>query len=418
MKVSDVLREDVRPALGCTEPACVAWAAASAAAQAGGEIRRVHLRVDPRMFKNCFAVGIPHSGGRMGIRWALALGVFVPDPSAGLEVFRQVDGQVVERGRKLLESPAVEIEVDPSREDLFVEVCVERDGGRGRAVVEGDHTHMTILERNGTGIPLTTGVSRGDGVAAVREKLAGMDFHELIELARSLEEESRRVLRRSASTNLAIAQHGLALFPERFTRVEGESARDRIGRLVCAGVFARMSGEDMVVMTVGGSGNKGITCMVPVELWGRELGAPREAVDEALALSVLLTSAATHHLGALSAICGTANAAGIGIAGGVVLLEGGGAEEVSLAVTNMVGNLSGMICDGAKIGCGLKGLTAVDAGFRAATLALAGVGIPETDGIVGPDGMTSLLNLGRLARGGSAGLEGEIIAIMQEKISG
>ncbi len=84
MKVSDVLREDVRPALGCTEPACVAWAAASAAAQAGGEIRRVHLRVDPRMFKNCFAVGIPHSGGRMGIRWALALGVFVPDPSAGL----------------------------------------------------------------------------------------------------------------------------------------------------------------------------------------------------------------------------------------------------------------------------------------------------------------------------------------------
>ncbi len=412
-----MLREDFRPALGCTEPACVAWAAATAAGQAEGEVRRVSLVVDPRMFKNCFAVGIPHSGGRSGIRWALALGVHAPDPSAGLEIFRQVDVEIQERAGVLAEGDRLDIRVDESRDELFVDVTVERGGGTGRAVVEEEHTRMVRLEQNGTSVPLTTGEVRTGGAAEVRRALTALGFEELVAMARDLTDEDRRVLRRGASMNLAISRHGLGLLPEQFTEGSVNGQQDRIGRLVCAGVFARMSGEDMVVMSVGGSGNKGIACLVPVELWAREQGVAREAADEALALSVLLTSASTHRLGALSAICGTSNAAGVGIAAGVVLLEGGGADEVSLAVTNMVGNLSGMICDGAKIGCGLKALTAVDAGFRAAFLALTGIGIPVTDGIVGPDGMTSLANLGRLARGGSEGLEREIIAIMQEKIS-
>jgi len=172
----------------------------------------------------------------------------------------------------------------------------------------------------------------------------------------------------------------------------------------------------MVVMTAGGSGNKGITCSVPVLLWGRERGVPRERLDEALALAVLVTSAATHHLGSLSAICGSSNAAGLGVAAGVVWLEGGGVEEISRAATNMVGNVAGTICDGAKIGCGLKALTAVDAAARCAQLALSGMAIPETDGIVGADGPSSLANLGRLARGGGPALDREIIAIMRAKL--
>ncbi|WP_306599050.1 L-serine ammonia-lyase, iron-sulfur-dependent, subunit alpha [Geothrix sp. 21YS21S-2] len=129
-----------------------------------------------------------------------------------------------------------------------------------------------------------------------------------------------------------------------------------------------------------------------------------------------MASAATWHLGSLSAICGAANAAGIGIASAFVFLEGGSHEQVSLAVNTMVGNLAGMICDGAKIGCAMKTLTGVEAAFRAASMALAGMGIPATDGIVGKDGRASLSNLGRLAQRGMAGVDTEILRIMQDKL--
>jgi L-cysteine desulfidase len=177
-----------------------------------------------------------------------------------------------------------------------------------------------------------------------------------------------------------------------------------------------MTGADYVVMSLAGSGNKGIVCSVPLALWGRLLGLPQERIDEALALACLVTSATTWHLGTLSAVCGCSNAAGIGLAAGLVALEGGGEEEVSLAVTNLVGNVAGMICDGAKIGCGLKVMTAVDAAYRAATLALNGIGIPVSDGIVGLDGRASLANLGRIANQGMVSADSEILEIMREKL--
>jgi L-cysteine desulfidase len=140
-------------------------------------------------------------------------------------------------------------------------------------------------------------------------------------------------------------------------------------------------------------------------------------VLEALALSCLVTSATTHHLGTLSAVCGCSNAAGIGLAAGLVHLEGGGERALTLAINNMVGNVTGMICDGAKIGCALKTMTAVDAAFRAASLAMGGMGIPATDGIVGASDAASLENLGRIATAGMESADREILAIMQEKLT-
>jgi L-cysteine desulfidase len=170
-------------------------------------------------------------------------------------------------------------------------------------------------------------------------------------------------------------------------------------------------------MSLSGSGNKGIVCAVPIEVAADAWGASRAAREEALALAALVTSLTTHHLGTLSAVCGCSNAAGIGLAAGLVQLQGGSAEQVSLAVNNMVGNVTGMVCDGAKIGCALKTMTAVDAAFRASTLALAGIGIPASDGIVGGDGIRSLHNLGRIATRGMVSVDREILDIMREKMT-
>jgi L-cysteine desulfidase len=291
---------------------------------------------------------------------------------------------------------------------------VERREGTGFAQIAGDHTRLVRVERDGAPVPFDAETA-GPTPASVRASVAGLSFGALIDLARSVSAADRETLRRGAELNLAIAEHGLSLFPRRFVDMAKEDPLTRVSRLVCAGVYARMWGEDFTVMSLAGSGNKGITCSVPLARYGREAGFPQARIDEALALACLVTSSTTHHLGALSAVCGCSNAAGIGLSAGVVLLEGGDERAVSRAVTNMVGNVAGMICDGAKIGCALKTMTAVDAAFRSASLALSGISIPYSDGIVGQDGTASLGNLGRIATQGMKGVDGEILAIMQRK---
>ena len=414
MRFADYQKEEIRPALGCTEPASIAFAAASAANLSTGEIKSARLVCDPRIYKNCYAVGIPHSGHQVGIKWALAIGCLLGDPSLKLECFKQIDESILEEAGKLIDSGKIHVEVDPSRQELFVDCEIERND-TVRAVVEQYHTRLALLEKNGAPVEIEVETA-STTPTSIRENLAALPFDDLIRLARSITDEDRKELRAGSDLNMAIANHGLSLFPQRFVDMARADPLTRISRLVCAGVYARMWGEDFVVTAVAGSGNKGIVCSVPLILFGKEINADAKLIDESLALACLVTSSTTHHLGTLSAVCGCSNAAGIGLAAGLVLLQGGGPDEISKAVNNMVGNVTGMICDGAKIGCALKTMTSVDAAFRSASLALSGIGIPYSDGIVGKDGLASLKNLGQIATEGMAQTDEEILKIMQEKL--
>lgn len=418
MDFTRYLAAEWKPALGCTEPASIAYATALAAAQGSGPVRSVHLVCDPRMYKNCYAVGIPHSEHKTGIQWTVAIGALLPDPSAQLECFRQITPEILEHAQQLIEAGTVTVGVDAARSGLYVDCRVVREQGVGRAVLEGLHTRVVQIERDGQPRPLPAVVGSGeaDAAAALAKELATLDFEMATHLARAISPENRVRLREGCELNLAVARHGLSLFPKSFMDLIGVDQMTRISRLVCAGVYARMSGEDFTVMTLAGSGNKGITVAVPLTLWGQEALVAPEDVDVALALACLITSQTTLRLGTLSAACGCASAAGIGLAVSLVLLQGGETDAMSLAVNNMVGNVTGMICDGAKMGCGLKTMTSVDAAFRAASLAMAGVGIPATDGIVSSHGQGSLDNLERIAQRGMASMDAEILNIMQEKL--
>jgi len=416
MRMTDFLQAEWKPSLGCTEPAAVAWAAALAAEQGGGQVRQVRLVCDPRTYKNCYAVGLPNSGGATGILWALALGAHLPDGTLGLRSFEGTGPASIEAAGVLLAQRGVTVDVDARQSSLMVDVTVVRERGVGRAVLAREHTHLSRLERDGRLVGGAESAAREEGTKSMSQAVAACSIQELIELSGTLDGGDRERLREGMALNLAIARHGLTLLPATFVAPSGQDSQTRLSRLVSAGVYARMSGEARTVMTLSGSGNKGITVSVPVSLWGRETGHPDARVEEALAFACLMTSATTWHLGTLSAICGAANAGGIGVAAALVLLEGGSAAQVGLAVANMVGNVAGMICDGAKIGCAMKTMTGVDAAFRAANLALSGIGIPATDGIVGADGEACLVNLGRLAQQGMAGVDAEILRIMQDKL--
>lgn len=417
MRLSEFLTANWKPALGCTEPAAVAWAAAMGADLGEGPVRGVRLACDSRTFKNCHAVGLPNTGRQTGILLALAIGAHLPDPSLGLRSFEAVTPEILAQAQDLLDRGQVQVEVDSHRTELWLDVTVFREGGTGRAVVEREHDHLTRLERDGVPLPVDNGAKGRETPPDLERDLASMGIGHLMDMARSATQDDRGRLREGVAMNLAMARHGVSLMPAFFSTQSGQDAQTRISRLVSAGVFARMSGEPLPVMTLAGSGNKGITVSVPFALWGIETAHAQSDIEEALAFACLMTALTTHHLGTLSAICGAANAAGIGIASGLILLQGGNASMVELAIHTMVGNLAGMVCDGAKIGCAMKTMTGVEAAFRASSLALAGIGIPPTDGIVGRDAQESLANLGRLARRGMAGVDVEILDIMRSKLS-
>lgn len=414
MIFSDYLKQEWVPALGCTEPASIALTAATAAAEASGSVKKIILTVDPKIYKNCYAVGIPNSGHKTGILWAVAIGAGLGDKSHGLECFKTITPKIIEAAEKLIASKCVHIDVDTKKTELSIDCVVERENGNGRAVISGDHTNITLVEKDGIAVSRRP-ESASSNKSLLRMKVARLSIEEMVKLARSISDDDRKKLSAGIKLNLKIAEHGLSLFPKRFVNLSSDNLA-KISKLVCAGVYARMWGEDFPVMSLAGSGNKGIVAAVPIFMHGTNLGIPPEKIEEALALTCLITSATTHYLGTLSAVCGCSNAAGIGLAAGLVLLEEGSVKEISLAINNMVGNVTGMICDGAKIGCAMKTMTAVDAAFRAATLALCGLGIPASDGIVGADGGDSLKNMGRIATRGMTSTDSEILAIMQEKL--
>ncbi|HPQ81144.1 MAG TPA: L-serine ammonia-lyase, iron-sulfur-dependent, subunit alpha [bacterium] len=415
MKFSDYLAQEWVPALGCTEPASIALAAARAASESSGRISRVLLSVDPKIYKNCYAVGIPNSDHKTGILWAVAIGANLPDADMGLESFRATTPEIIKKAGELINSGGISVEVDPSKEELWISCEVIREKGRGLAVIAGDHTNFVCVKRDDE-VTFEKDARSGSDKSEFRKGIAETKIPELVSLALSIDEGDRKLLQEGVALNTRIAEHGLTLLPKRFVDLASDEELTRISKLVCAGVYARMCGEDFPVMSLAGSGNKGIVASVPTAIHGKSAGVPESRIEESLALACLVTSATTHHLGPLSAVCGCSNAAGIGLAAGLVLMDGGGPKEIGLAINNMVGNVTGMICDGAKIGCALKTMTAVDAAFRASSLALDGMGIPVTDGIVGADGLLSLENLGRIATRGMLSTDAEILSIMEEKL--
>lgn len=416
MNISEYLAKEWVPALGCTEPASIALAAATAARALGEEPTSISLTCDARIYKNCYAVGIPRTEHRTGILWAAAIGAHLASDSLDLECFKSITPDTIERAQDLIDRKAVDVEVDTSRSNLFIDCTVKGSNSTARAVIADMHTNVVRVERDGKVIS-ESGAGETTGKDDIRREIASLTLYDMIEMAKSITAEDRDRFEEGIRLNTEISKHGLTLFPKRFIDLQTNDELTRISVHVCAAVYARMWGEEFPVMTLAGSGNKGITVSLPLAMWSELKGIPKRIKQEALALACLLTSATTHYLGTLSAVCGCSNAAGVGLAAGLVLMENGGSREISLAINNMVGNVTGMICDGAKIGCALKTMTAVDAAFRSSALAMSGVGIPPTDGIVGKTGLESLENLGRISTRGMISADAEILNIMNEKLT-
>lgn len=424
MRLMDVL-QGVQPSLGCTEPAAIALAAALAREAVGGEVKNVIIFCDANVFKNALHVNIPGVEGVKGSLMAAGLGALAGDPQLCLEIFSEVTSEDVRAARGLASQGLINVSIkDRERPGLYIEALVETDQGIGRAIIEDTHTNVTAVEVNGQPLSLPNWVGAGDrgGAQGGEAILKEMTLGEIVGLAENMTPGEMAYMLEGVQMNEAASREGLAnkaglgvgaALAELVK--EGLLADDLASQaevFAAAAVDARMSGMVVSVMASGYSGNQGIAATIPVAAVARSLEVEEEELAKAIATSHLITAYVKVHVGNLSALCGACLAGVIGAAAGIVRLLGGGTAEIGRVINIMAGNIAGVICDGAKLGCALKVGTAASVAVKSAMLAMRGMQMPKGEGIVGETAESTVHNLGLLANPGMVQADTQILQIM------
>ena len=405
-----LLREETLPAIGCTEPVAVALCAAEASACLLKEPYRLHLEVSPYILKNGMHVGIPGTAGLTGLDLACALGSLLPHPEKQMTILGDVSDEKLSKAKAIVQSGSVSVRSADTPYKVWVDVRIDAaDGHWARAVIQGTHTHVLLVEKDGQ--PLRTDRCQ----ESESRDMPAITLESVYAFATTVSQADLEFLDEIIRVNTRIACEGLArdygLCVGRHLANSPDAAQQVIA-VTAAAADARMSGCQLPVMTNMGSGNQGITASLPVIETAHLLGASREQLLRALSISELVAMEVKTHIGRLSALCGCSIAAAIGAASAMVFLRGGNFEQIAYAVNMMVGDVTGIICDGAKPGCALKIATAVSAAQRAAVLALSLEHTVQPYGIVSSDVEATIQNLGTLGRDGMGNANDVVLRMM------
>ena len=415
-----LIKREVVPAIGCTEPVAVSLCVARATELLGVKPDSVSVRLSANILKNAMGVGIPGTG-MIGLPIAIALGVLVGRSEYGLEVLKDANQEAVDAGRRFIEEKRISVQLKEGiTEKLYIEATVTAGGHYAEAVISGGHTTFVFMRRDDE-VLLDERKPSVEQAAVQDEELSLQRVYDFATTS-PIEElrfilESRR-LNKAAAESAFAADYGHSLGKTlrgaREIKIMGDSIFSRIISTTSAACDARMGGAMIPVMSNSGSGNQGITATLPVVVYGEECGASEEQMIRALILSHLTVIYIKQSLGRLSALCGCVVAAS-GSSCGITYLMGGGYEEVSMAVKNMIANLTGMICDGAKPSCALKLASGVSTAVLSAMMAMEHRCVSKLEGIIDDDVDASIHNLTSIGRDGMDETDKMILNIMTEK---
>ena len=432
-EIIELLQKEVKPALGCTEPIAVALAVAKAMEiieeknsaddpqwrfRAGYNLK---VEVSGNILKNGMGVGIPGTG-MVGLHIAAALGAVCGKSAYGLEVLHDLDERSIAKAKELVESKSVIVGVADTGHKLYVKASVEVTGDHcASAVIEDDHDR--IIETCYDGTVLSCGRST-EAVVMTEQKNTlyyNLTVKEIFEFAKTVSYDDIQFILESKTLNLALAEEGMKgnyglkvgyfISHSANREVFGGDFLSYAMSMTAAASDARMAGCTLAAMSNSGSGNQGITVTMPVIAYSLKYGTSDEALARALVLSHLIAIHIKGYLGKLSALCGCVIAS-TGAACGLVYLRGGDYEQVCSAIKNMVGNITGMVCDGAKVGCAMKVASGVSCALQSAVLAREGICISEHDGIIEKDIEKTIQNLGRIGSVGMQNTDNMILDIM------
>lgn len=417
-----LVKREVVPAIGCTEPMAVALCVAKAAEVLGKRPEKITALLSTNILKNAMGVGIPGTGGMIGLPIAIALGALVGKSDYQLEVLKDSTPEAVAEGKRFIDEHRIHIALkDGITEKLYVEVHCEADGEKAVAIIAGGHTNFVYVARNEHVLldkQCAGSASDDDG------ETVDLTLRKVYDFATTAPLDEIRFILDTARLNKAAAEqsfkgdygHGLGkmLRGNYEHKVMGDSVFSHILSYTSGACDARMAGAMIPVMSNSGSGNQGISATLPVVVYAEENGKSEEELIRALMLSHLTVIYIKQSLGRLSALCGCVVAA-TGSSCGITWLMGGCFEQICYAVQNMIANLTGMICDGAKPSCALKVTTGVSTAVLSAIMAMENRCVTSVEGIVDKDVDQSIRNLTKIGSQGMNETDRLVLDIMVNK---
>lgn len=415
-----LVKREVVPAIGCTEPVAVALCVAKAAETLGVKPEKISVWLSANVLKNAMGVGIPGTG-MIGLPIAIALGALIGKSEYQLEVLKDSVPEAVEAGKRFIDEKRILIALKPNiSEKLYIEVCCEAGSDRSTAIIAGGHTSFVYVSRNGE-------ILLDKQTASAKEEetpAPELTLRRVYDFAMTTPLDEIRFILDTARLNKAAAEqsftgnygHGLGRMLRGIDehKIMGDSVFSHILSYTSGACDARMAGAMMPVMSNSGSGNQGISATLPVVVYAEENGKSEEELIRALMLSHLTVIYIKESLGRLSALCGCVVAA-TGSSCGITWLMGGTYEQITYAVQNMIANLTGMICDGAKPSCALKVTTGVSTAVLSAIMAMENRCVTSVEGIIDRDVDQSIRNLTRIGSQGMNETDKLVLDIMTGK---
>ena len=412
--ITEILKEELVPAMGCTEPIAIAYASSIARSLISSLPTSVTVYASPNIIKNVKSVVVPHTGGERGIEAAASIGIVAGREELELEVLSKVGEEDIERSKELRRDAKFNILPSESGYIFHIRVELKNDSESSAVEIAGNHTNIIVKERNGEVIYKK---EYKDSVESKKTDRSILSIKSISEYADTVDIESiKETLERQIEYNTAIADEGLhgswgANIGSILLKSYGESVQNKAKAYAAAGSDARMNGSEKPVVINSGSGNQGLTASLPVIVYAKDLNVSHNTLLRALAVSNLVTIHLKSGIGSLSAYCG-ATSAGAGAGAGVCYLFGGRENEIAHTVVNALAIESGMICDGAKASCAAKIASAVEAGLLGMEMQKYGSEFYGGDGIVKKGVENTIENVSRIAREGMRETDKTIIEIM------
>lgn len=403
-KCIQLLKQDVTPALGCTEPVCVALCLANAAKVLDEEIVSIDVDVNIGIFKNGMSAGIPNFD-HVGLNYAATLGAFLKNPEKGLKLFEDIDDSIKEKVYKFKQ---VQVHVDSTQTNLYVKGTLHTQNQTSTCIIQDEHTNVVFLSKNDEIlIDNKNTVSKQSNLI---QDLRKMSISDIVDLVNDLDSKDIEFLYDGVKMNLELADyakdHNLAL---------SSSFSSNLVSTLTAAIEARLSGCPLNTMSSSGAGTKGIALILPIHIVAREQQISKEKELKALALGHLLNRYVNSYIGKLSPMCTCVMASSTACSAALVYMFGGNKNQIGYAIKNMTGTVTGMICDGGKVGCSLKVTTGTLSALLCAKTALNNAPLKNSDGIVASTPEKCIQNIAYLSKVGMKDVDTTIVEIMEKK---
>ena len=423
-ELTKLIFDDMKPALGVTEPGAIAFAVSTAKSRVPGAVRQISLRLNSGMYKNAFTCGIPGTS-QVGNEYAAALGAIAADPKKGLECLDGITEDQVREAGQMIADGKVRVSMSKITSRIFIEAAVTTDTGSSSVTIRDSHTNIVkIVENDRT---ILEKADEGEQENAMPPLIHRYTLEQLLSYVREVPLEEIQFIQAAHTMNYKLMEEGLesprttfsrCLLDENGGSIISEDEQKTASLLCSAAIEARVIGLSRPAMSITGSGAHGIIATMPLYAACQVRGYSEEQLLRATALSYLICMYIKEYSGRLSAFCGCAIAAGTGMACGLTYLRGGMEKEMEYTINNMASSITGMICDGGNQGCVMKGVVAVDAAYRSVDLAMKGVHIDKVHGVNGNTPEETMRYMGLIASPGMVGTEKTIVEILEHKSSG